>query len=361
MKNKIGKTYRKYVLERHIRVSIFLVLFLVLTGWMFDTIGNHLLVNKIEELFGLGIAELVMKNKYPLMILLSFFVVFAGWVIVEIKELFFVSDVLNKMEITLSEDKDIQLNKRFEIIENSVNKIKMQNRLNLQKADMEVERKNDLITYLAHDIRTPLASIMGYLSLLDEVPDLPEEQRMKYVGITLKKSYRLEELINEFFDITRFNLSSIPLEKEYISLKLMLEQLAEDFYPLLTQGNRVIEVFALEEEILYGDPDKLARVFSNLIKNAISYSYENSKILIKSQKIEQAIIIEVINEGKQISKEKLERIFERFFRLDDSRSSNSGGAGLGLAIAKEIVHSHDGTITAVSNEKQTVFTVRLPQ
>ncbi len=167
-------------------------------------------------------------------------------------------------------------------------------------------------------------------------------------------------MINEFFDITRFNLSSLPLEREELPLKFLLEQLVEEFYPMLTVGGRKVQLEIGEEMTLYGDADKLARVFSNLIKNAVSYSYSNSTIVVKSWTDEKTAIITVTNQGKQIPREKLNMIFDKFFRLDGARSTETGGAGLGLAIAKEIVTQHGGQITAESNEQCTVFSVFLP-
>ncbi|MDF2986129.1 MAG: histidine kinase [Eubacterium sp.] len=228
-------------------------------------------------------------------------------------------------------------------------------------AALESERrKNDLVVYLAHDIKTPLTSVIGYLSLLNEAPDMPVEQRVKYTGITLEKAHRLEQLINEFFEITRFNLQTITLTKEDVNLTLMLEQMADEFYPILAPQNKTAVVNADENIMVYADSDKLGRVFNNILKNASAYSYDNSTIEISVKVQGQNIIITFRNKGKVIPADKLESIFEKFYRLDSARSSNTGGTGLGLAIAKEIVVLHGGTISAESNEEFTLFTVKLP-
>ena len=227
-------------------------------------------------------------------------------------------------------------------------------------AQAEIQRKNDLITYLAHDLKTPLASVIGYLCLLNEAPDMPEAQKEKYTGIALQKAYRLEELINEFFDITRFNLQSLVLNKGKVNLSLMLRQMADEFYPMLVPKGRKVTVHAPEDLTLTGDTDKLARVFNNILKNAIAYSFENSVIDISATPQEKNVVITFTDHGEPIPPQKLDTIFEKFYRLDSSRSSNTGGAGLGLAIAKEIVTAHGGTITAESNSERTVFTVKLP-
>ena len=120
----------------------------------------------------------------------------------------------------------------------------------------EAARKNDLIAYLAHDLKTPLTLVIGYLSLLDEAVDMPTPQRAKYVSITLDKAKRLEKLINEFFEITRYNLQGIVLEKETIDLYYMLVQMTDEFYPLLQAHQNTTELDVDEEMTIYGDNDK---------------------------------------------------------------------------------------------------------
>lgn len=257
-------------------------------------------------------------------------------------------------------DDEIILSPELDFMENKLNQIK--NNLEKQKkAALDAERrKNDLVVYLAHDIKTPLTSVIGYLSLLDEAPDMPYEQKAKYVGITLEKAYRLEQLINEFFEITRFNLQTIVLNKEKINLLFMLQQIADEFYPMLTPQKRQVSVNVPEGLTLWGDADKLARVFNNILKNAIAYSYENSVIDISAKQQGKNIVITFTNQGNPIPPSKLETIFEKFYRLDSARSTNTGGAGLGLAIAQEIVTAHDGTISVESNSENTTFTVKFP-
>jgi two-component system, OmpR family, sensor histidine kinase VanS len=255
---------------------------------------------------------------------------------------------------------EITLSPELDFMENKLNQIK--NNLEKQKkAALDAEqRKNDLVVYLAHDIKTPLTSVIGYLSLLDEAPDMPPEQKSKYVGITLEKAYRLEELINELFEITRFNLQTIVLNKEKINLLFMLQQMADEFYPMLAPQGKQISVNVPDGLTLWGDADKLARVFNNILKNAIAYSDENSVIDISAWQQDENIVITFMNQGNPIPQTKIDTIFEKFYRLDAARSSKTGGAGLGLAIAQEIVTAHDGTISVESNPENTTFTVKLP-
>jgi two-component system sensor histidine kinase VanS len=180
------------------------------------------------------------------------------------------------------------------------------------------------------------------------------------MGITLGKAYRLDQLIDEFFEITRFNLAHIAVNKTRINLSLMLRQMADEFYPMLSPEHKTAAVHAPDNLIVWGDADKLSRVFNNILKNAIAYSYENCAIEISAYQHGGNIVITFANQGDPIPKEKLEMIFEKFFRLDAARSSHTGGAGLGLAIAKEIVTAHGGAIYASSDIQKTVFTVVLP-
>lgn len=255
---------------------------------------------------------------------------------------------------------EITLSPELDTMEKKLNQVRLALERKTRDAKAAEQRKNDLVVYLAHDIKTPLTSVIGYLSLLDEAPDMPAEQRAKYIGITLEKAYRLEELINEFFEITRFNLESIVLNKGKINLSMMLQQMADEFYPMLTPQGKQAVVHAPEDLTLSGDADKLARVFNNILKNAIAYSYENSVIDISAVRQGDNAVITFTNKGNPIPPQKLDTIFEKFYRLDSSRSTNTGGAGLGLAIAKEIVTAHGGTITAKSDPEHTVFTVKLP-
>ncbi|WP_102275046.1 vancomycin resistance histidine kinase VanS [Cytobacillus massiliigabonensis] len=262
--------------------------------------------------------------------------------------------------LTEESETDIQLPAELDFMEKKLNTVKSKLEKRAKDAKEAEQRKNDLVVYLAHDIKTPLTSVIGYLSLLDEASDMPMEQKEKYLKITLEKATRLEQLINEFFEITRFNLQSILLEKETINLNYMLMQMADEFYPLLAPNGKQAIVDVEEDLKIDADANKLARVFNNILKNAITYSYENSIIEICGTRKNEQAIITFTNKGKVIPPQKLEMIFEKFYRLDTSRTTQTGGAGLGLAIAKEIVHAHGGTISAESNEEKTIFTVTVP-
>jgi two-component system sensor histidine kinase VanS len=290
-------------------------------------------------------------------LIILFFILYRYWG----KTAGYIEEIVEASEKLISPNEElIRLSPVLQQVEDRMNQIKQIAIKNERAARDELQRKNDLIVYLAHDIKTPLTSVIGYLSLLDEAPDMPPEQKAKYVGITLEKANRLDQLIDEFFEITRFNLQHIEVNMARINLSLMLRQMADEFYPMLTPQNKKADVDAPESLIIWGDADKLSRVFNNILKNAIAYSYDNATISIKAFCQEANTVITFANQGDTIPAEKLERIFEKFFRLDTARSSHTGGAGLGLAIAKEIVAAHGGTIAATSDENNTVFTVVLP-
>ena len=230
-----------------------------------------------------------------------------------------------------------------------------------RQAAAEAEnRKNDLVMYLAHDLKTPLTSVIGYLSLLDESPELTTSQRAKYVGIALDKAYRLEQLINEFFEITRFDINSVTLEQNRIDLNMMISQITDEFYPMLTEKNLTVDIDIIEHITMLADSDKLARVFDNLLKNAVNYSYENTTIRIGARIRGNKVIIKFRNKSDVIPPEKLARLFEKFYRADSSRGTSTGGSGLGLAISKQITELHGGTLKANSTVDYTDFTVILP-
>ena len=273
---------------------------------------------------------------------------------------------LNQVEtgidnIVLDSADSIHMITELKPIETRLNEIKQI----LKKQEQEViegeKKKNDLIVFLAHDLKTPLTSIVAYLTMLDSYQDMPEEERQRYTHIALEKSIRLGELISEFFEITKFNLQDIVLEPVELNLSMMLEQLADELYGVLREKNLTCEVEAAEDMVVYGDADKLARVFDNILRNAVSYCYPNTKIRIQAEMTEEGNRIVFSNRGKQIPKEQLGTIFEKFYRLDEARHSTTGGAGLGLAIAKEIVELHGGTIWAESDDEETRFIVMLPK
>lgn len=264
-------------------------------------------------------------------------------------------------ELTKQDRKPIVMSPEMAFMSQKLNEVKLKLERSADAEREAEERKNELVMYLAHDIRTPLTSVLGYLSLLNEVPDMPAEQRAKYVGITLDKAVRLEKLINEFFEITQYHSQQIKLNREWIDLHYLLEQVLDEFYPVLSSRGNTAVLEAGEKLNVMGDGEKLARVFSNLLKNAAAYSYPRTQIKVTAVKKRGGVEVCFRNRGKTIPKEKLEFLFNKFYRLNEARSSDTGGAGLGLSIAKEIVDLHGGSIAAGSSDETVTFRVWLPE
>lgn len=364
MKKIVKSTFWSFIVQCMISLTIMGIIMIILaeSRAIFDF---QWLYNIFPHLYDLldNIYELVFERAYFI------FIIFGTTLIIVLSLLYKLLNKIFSYVFAVSESADKLFDKNVEYInlppemvevEKKLNHLKTEAIKNERLARENEQKKDELIVYLAHDIKTPLTSMIGYLSLLSEIKDMPQEQRNRYIGIALDKSYRLEYLINELFDVARFNSEKIVLEKKEINLNLMLEQIADDFYPTLKEMNKKINFTSDEKTILYADPDKLSRVFNNLIKNAVNYSKENTDIDISILNKENQATVKITNKGKQIPKEKLDKIFEKFYRLDSSRTSKTGGSGLGLAIAKEIVELHGGRIYAESDMKETTFSVILP-
>jgi two-component system, OmpR family, sensor histidine kinase VanS len=316
-------------------------------------VNNNEALTIYHHVFGNNVDTILLLLTLFFLVLFSLF--FISWFTKYFDEISLGMDRL----VEDSEDR-ITLSPEMDFMESRLNTIKDTLKKQKKAAQEAEQRKNDLVVYLAHDIRTPLTSVIGYLSLLDEAHDMPMEQRAKYTRITLDKAYRLEKQINEFFEITRYNLQQIQLEKETIDLYYMLVQMTDEFYPILFEKGNTAVLHADENLTVYGDPVKLARVFNNILKNAAAYSYPNTEIVISAEETAGHIRIVFQNQGHTIPPDKLAAIFEKFYRLDEARTSDTGGSGLGLSIAKEIVTLHGGTIVAHSKDNTVSFTVSLP-
>lgn len=270
------------------------------------------------------------------------------------------NELYNSLEKILDENSTkIELPNSLWQYAEKLNTIKYQYELNKSKAKEAEQKKNDLMMYMAHDLKTPLTSVIGYLSLLNEANIQDKQAEQKYLKIAYDKSLRLEELTNQFFEITRYNLNDMPINKINIDLSILFDQLIDEFYPMLEERKLKLEVNKPNTLIYKADGDKLARAFGNLLKNAISYSYENTIITVDVIETEKNIEIIFKNKGVTIPEYKLDKIFEQFYRADESRGTNNGGAGLGLAITKDIIELHNGTIEAKSEDEVIEFIVKL--
>lgn len=317
----------------------------------------------MDEVESIQLFRLIFWKNKTLIIGVGFFLLFLfSFYLGMSKFTTYLRQVESGIQMILNESGDrISLPAPLQPLENKLNEIKGTLKKQRKHAEESEQRKNDLVVYLAHDLKTPLTSIIAYLSLLNEAPDMPLEQRAKYTGISLEKAKRLGELINEFFEITRYNLQNITMDKKEFYLYVLLEQILDSFDPLFQRKGLECTIEVDDEIMILGDPDRLARVFENLLRNAVSYCYARTTIEVYGEIIGDNARIIVRNQGKTIPKHQLNNLFEKFYRLDEARSSETGGAGLGLAIAKEIIGLHNGTIHAESQDGYTTFTIWLPR
>ena len=268
-------------------------------------------------------------------------------------------EVVTGIDKLMEERAAISLSPELESVEHKLSDVKRTLAERADKAKRAEQQKNDLVVYLAHDIKTPLTSVIGYLSLLDETPDMPDEEKAKYIHTAWEKANRLRNLVNEFFEITRSHSEALPLQKTKVDLYYMIAQISDELYPQLNACGKIIENHVDEDISVYGDSDKLARVFNNILKNAISYSEENSVIKVSARELSEWTVIQFENDG-EIPEDKLNVIFDKFCRLSNARLSETGGSGLGLAIAKNIILLHGGQIKAESSNGRTAFIVEIP-
>lgn len=375
MKNKLRKTddYRQLKTKLFIN-TLFLVIGAVVFIWAIYSIflsGRfaNWIVYFFENIFhinydrALNLYQQIIRNNTEFIIYISvgitFFVLFAFYLNWFTKYFYEINNGID--ELMKDNASEITLAPELSSTEKKLNAVRQTLEKRKLDAQLSEQRKNDLVVYLAHDLKTPLTSVIGYLTLLRDENQISEELRDKYLSISLDKAERLEDLINEFFEITRFNLSNITLDLSRVNLTRMLEQIVYEFKPMLAEKNLQCTLNSPGDIMIKCDADKMQRVFDNLLRNAVNYSFDNSEIDITVTQIDKGLEISFINHGNTIPEEKLNRIFEQFYRLDTSRTTKSGGAGLGLAIAKEIVELHDGTITAQSKNEKITFMVTLLQ
>ena len=272
-----------------------------------------------------------------------------------------ISDAMQRIsEGDLNITVDLEGDDEFSVMAASLNKMVGDLR-DLMDKEREAERtKNELITNIAHDLRTPLTSIIGYLELLSKDGVIDQELQKKYIGIAYVKTKRLEKLIEDLFGFTKLNYGKISMNVSKVDVIKLLSQLLEEFYPSFMDKNLSYELQSnVPVLVVSADANLLARLFDNLINNAIKYGADGKRILVKVHGSEDLVSIQVVNYGYVIPEEELPLIFNKFYRVEQSRSTNTGGTGLGLAISKSIVDMHGGTIHVSSDLSGTVFTVKL--
>lgn len=256
---------------------------------------------------------------------------------------------------------DIQSKDEFSTIAQDINLASAKLEAAIQRGDFSESSKEQLIVNLAHDLRTPLTSILGYLDLLLVDEGLTADESRHFLTIAHTKSQRLEKLINELFEITKMNYGMLPVEKRDIDITSLLHQLKEELYPVLEKNHLRARINSSPNLIIHADGDLIARVFENLLMNAIRYGYEGKYVDVNSFTEENDVVIQVINYGDSIPADDIPHLFDVFYTGDKSRNPHESSTGLGLFIAKNVVEQHSGAISVDSNLIRTIFEVRLPQ
>lgn len=335
---------------------------------MLGTVFSLLLSNLLDELYRFSNSDFVYTLYYTLsrlqgvvitILWLAILALFSNWI-------FYPSFLSYSRTVAQS----IQLDEATTAPELPKQFVELQRELEKTHKDLQLwkyamqeaeKRKDELVVYLAHDIRTPLTSVLGYLELLDENPELPAKNREQFTATALRKAQRMKTLVEELFEVTRFNISHIELHKEPLNAGIMLRQLTEEMMPVLEERQLAIAVDIPENTYLFADSDKISRVLDNVLHNAAYYAPTHGKLWVRCYNQDQNTIVQISNQGAEISQAELNRYFEKFYRGDEARQTTTGGSGLGLAIAKHIVEAHGGSITAQNQNLVTTFTITLPQ
>lgn len=363
MKNSMGSSYRFRVLTHIVYSAIITCLVEVFLITNLSMVARYIQQSgKVSALIHFILEQhLAVVILYVLVGIVIFSVTFMILEEPGIRYLGRISDAVQSIsQGNLNTEVDVTGDDEFSAMAANLNKMSSDIR-ELMDKEREAERtKNELITNVAHDLRTPLTSIIGYLELLAGNTQIPQEMQHKYIEIAYSKSRRLEKLIEDLFGFTKLNYGKIAMHIGQIDIVKLLEQLLEEAYPNFEEKNLSYDLQSnVPAKIISADGNLLARLFDNLIGNAIKYGADGKRVLVKIHGEEDTVTVSVTNFGRVIPADELPLLFNKFYRVEQSRSATTGGTGLGLAIAKEIVDMHGGTIRVASDLNGTVFTVKL--
>jgi two-component system, OmpR family, sensor histidine kinase VanS len=363
LKNDMNRRFRTRVITNifysavvTVLIEVFLVTNVSLIATYMDNAGIDNFFISILVSF-----DVVVILMYVLFGILVFTVTF---MILQEKSLRYITKISDAMqnisEGDLNVTVEVEGDDEFSSMAANLNKM-VEDLKELMDKERESERtKNELITNVAHDLRTPLTSIIGYLELLSGDVKLEPEIQKKYINIAYVKTKRLEKLIEDLFGFTKMNYGKLSMHVGQVDVVKLLSQLLEEFYPSFVDKNLSYELQSnVPVKVITADGNLLARLFDNLINNAIKYGADGKRIMVKLHADDEIVTVSVINYGYVIPADELPLIFNKFYRVEQSRSTNTGGTGLGLAISKNIVDMHGGTITVTSDLSGTVFTVKL--
>ena len=296
---------------------------------------------------------------FTILLLIIYFILISNKFVTYVREI--ISGVERMKSGDLMEEIPVRGEDEFSEIAASINEMR-HNLYETMEAQKTVEKtKDELITNVAHDLRTPLTSILGYLDLLTQGDFLTEEQKQKYLGIVSSKAKQLETLVKDLFDYTRYDRNKVKIKKEILDLNLFVPQLVDEFYPSFMDHQLECRTDFYEGALnIEGNGELLARAIGNLISNAIKYGADGKLVEVHTGLKDKKAFVAIVNYGKIIPAKDLDKIFDKFYRVENSRSLKTGGTGLGLAIAKNIINLHEGNIWATSDESGTRFQIELP-
>ena len=297
---------------------------------------------------------------FTVLLLLMYFILISHSFVTYVREI--ISGIERMKNGDFTEEIPVRGEDEFSEIADSINEMSRNLSQNMESQKVAERTKDELITNVAHDLRTPLTSILGYLDLLTQGDFLTDDQRQKYLSIVSNKARQLETLVKDLFDYTRYDKDKVKIKKEILDLNLFMPQIVDEFYPSFVDNQLECRTDFYDGALnIEGNGELLARAIGNLMSNAIKYGAEGKLVEVKTGRMDKMAFVAVINYGKIIPEEDLDKIFDKFYRVESSRSLKTGGTGLGLAIAKNIVTLHDGKIWATSDESGTRFQIELPE
>ncbi len=322
------------------------------------------LFDKIQDVFGISgnmfIVIFVTVIISGVFFFVIYFMLFSRRVTLDLS---YISEkIKNISNGDMAEKLDFNRDDEIGDIAESVNEMSLQIK-SLMDSEREALKVNkDLITCVAHDLRTPITSVIGYLQLAVDEDKYSAEERKKYAAIATQKANRLEKMIQDLFSYTKIMSGEVKPQFCQIDLVKLVEQMIEEFYPILTDNELECSFYKdIDSLVINADPALIARAVSNLLSNAAKYGRDGKRIMIKLKLKDGNINLLVTNYGLVIPKDSIEHVFEKFYRVEDSRSLQTGGTGLGLNIAKEVIGLHGGSILVKSDIKGTTFMIVLPE
>ncbi|WP_411170010.1 ATP-binding protein [Clostridium sp. MB05] len=305
----------------------------------------------------------VEENSF-LALVLSVIMFISIFIIITNKKMKYIEEIASGLRVISNGDLSYRIEERgkdeIKKLAENINNMAEEIETSIESERRAEKTKGELITNVSHDLRTPLTSVMGYIGLVKDGKYEDENMMKEYLNIAFNKSNQLKELIEDLFEYTKLNNKGIALEKTKVNIVEFLSQIIEEYIPIFEENQiEVVKKFVEEKSIVEIDAGKMVRVFENLFSNTIKYSFKPGNVIVSAYENSGFVNIVIRNKGENIPKEKVERLFDRFYRVDEARNSNTKGSGLGLAISKNIVELHNGSIWAECIGNDVSFFIKL--